>query len=164
MEKITSDNLQQAAAYTSTLPILEKSVVMDKIKSSQPVLFDSIAIQRELGHDPDNIQILFDMLLVISIALDQANLQIPTVTQGEYLTELSKFSKQMSFSAGLEPEQHAESQRQYRNHHSELTLLTWAQKVMTDAGFTDMGAAESKQLMLAGITLVNCVAQVLAKE
>jgi len=144
---ITRQTLQQVTNTESHLHLHDKAVMMENIQRENPVLFDSIAIQRELGHDPEYIQVLFDMLLKIQLAFELNN-----------KSELHKFSQQLSFGTGLSAEQHQQTIQQLHDTHKEPELLLWAQRIMTQAGFADMGTVESKQLTLAGITMVNCVA------
>ena len=158
MPTITHQILQQATTEESQLHLQDKTVVMEKIQSENPVLFDSIAIQRDLGHVPEYIQVLFDMLLKIQLAFDLNNKSLPVISQQSYLSELHKFSQQLSFGSGLSAEQHRQTIQQLHDTHKEPELLLWAHRTMTQAGFADMGTIESKQLTLAGITMVNCVA------
>ena len=81
MPTITHQILQQATTEESQLHLQDKTVVMEKIQSENPVLFDSIAIQRELGHDPEYIQVLFDMLLKIHLAFELYNKSLPVISQ-----------------------------------------------------------------------------------
>ena len=133
-------------------------MMMEKIQLKNPVLFDSIAIQRELGHDSEHIQVLFDMLLKIQLAFELTNKSLPVISQQSYLSELHKFSQQLSFGSGLGTEQHRQTIQKLHDTHKEPELLLWTQRIMTQAGFSNMGTTESKQLTLAGITMVNCVA------
>ena len=158
MPAITHQILQRATTTESQLHLHDKAAMMDKIQRDNPVLFDSIAIQRDLGHDPEYIQVLFDMLLKIQLAFDLNNKSLPVISQQSYLSELHKFSQQLSFGSGLSAEQHRQTIQQLHDTHKEPELLLWAQRTMTQAGFADMGTIESKQLTLAGITMVNCVA------
>jgi len=104
MPKITQATLQQAIDKEALLTLQQKSDWMEQIQQGNPVLFDSVAIQRELGHDPEHIQVLFDMLLTIFIAIELQGLQLTTISQQSYLSELRKFSQQLAFNRDLSKE------------------------------------------------------------
>ena len=158
MQKIPAHILQKAITEAETLHIQDKALVMQRIEQMQPVLFESVAIQRQLNHDPNNIQLLFDILLVLQLALDHAGIELQPISQNLYIAELNKFSQQLSFSAGLTRIQHQQAMQQYFQSHKEPALLNWAQQTMAQAGVADMGRSESKQLTVAAMTLVNCIA------
>lgn len=162
MPTITQATLQQAIDKEALLTLQQKSDWMEQIQQGNPVLFDSVAIQRELGHDPEHIQVLFDMLLTIFIAIELQGLKLTTISQQSYLSELHKFSQQLAFNRDLNKEQYQQTMQHYHDTHKEPQLLLWAQQTMTESGFADMGRDESKQLTLAGITMVNCVADALS--
>lgn len=137
----------------------EKVACMDEIQSEQPVLFESVAIQRQLGNEFDDMQVLFDLLLVIHLALRCEGIELETVSQQLHLTELRKFSEQMRFTHDLDANTYQQMMQQYHDDHAELALLVWVQRRMIEAGFADFGPSPTKHLMLAGVTMVNCVAE-----
>jgi len=142
------------------MSLQEKVSCMDELQTKQPVLFDSVAVQRQLGNELDDMQVLFDLLLVIHLALRIEEVELETVSQELHLAELRKFSEQMRFTQDLASNrQYQQVMQQYHDSHPELPLLVWAQKRMIEAGFADFGPSPTKHLMLAGVTLVNCVAK-----
>lgn len=136
----------------------DKVACMDEVQAEQPVLFESVAIQRQLGNEFDDIQVLFDLLLIIHLALKSESIELETVTQELHVAELRKFSEQLRFARDLDATGHQQVMQQYHENHAELPLLVWAQKRMIEAGIADFGPSPTKHLMLAGVTLVNCVA------
>jgi len=54
----------------------DKVHCMEEIRVAQPVLFESIEIQRQLGNELEDMQVLFDLLLTIHLALDNANISL----------------------------------------------------------------------------------------
>ena len=160
MPRISVDILQAAIAREAEMSLPDKVHCMEEIRIAQPVLFESIEIQRQLGNELEDMQVLFDLLLTIHLALDNADISLQPVTRELHLAELRKFSEHMNFTRDLNATQHQQVMQQYHNNHAELPLLLWAQKRMIDAGFADFGPAPVKHLMLAGVTLVNCIAAV----
>lgn len=140
------------------MSLQEKVRSMEEIQADQPVLFESVEIQRQLGNELEDMQVLFDLLLVIHLALQQAGIALQPVSRELHLAELRKFSEQMNFTRELDAAGYQQVMQQYHANHAEVPLLLWAQKRMIDAGFADFGPAPVKHLMLAGVTLVNCIA------
>ena len=158
MPRISVDTLQAAIERESEMSLQDKVHCMEEIRAAQPVLFESIEIQSQLGNELEDMQVLFDQLLTIHLALENVNIRLQPVTRELHLSELRKFSERMNFTRDLDAAQYQQVMQQYHNNHAELPLLLWAQKRMIDAGFADFGPAPVKHLMLAGVTLVNCVA------
>ena len=65
----------------------------------------------------------------------------------------------MRFTHDLDANTYQQMMQQYHDDHAELALLVWVQRRMIEAGFADFGPSPTKHLMLAGVTMVNCVAE-----
>ena len=68
------------------------------------------------------LQFLFDMLLTTVIAVELRGRQLPAVSQKICLSDLHKFSQQLTFTNGLSAEQYQQTMQHHHNMHKEPHL------------------------------------------
>jgi hypothetical protein len=109
-----------------------------------------------------DIDVLLNILIVLHLALNEAEIIISKVTEEELAHQLSLLKSTILFSEGLSDNLIKSSVNQYISNHKEPILLSYVIDTMQTAGFFEKKDENSKYLSQAGLNLVACIAN--AKE
>ncbi len=162
MAKVTANNLAQALQKVQSLNIKDKELICEEIYKEQPNLLSSILVQKQLGNSLQDVEVLLNILIVLHLSLNEAEVKLSKVTEEEQEHQLRLLKSTILFSEGLSDNLVKNSVNQYISNHKEPILLAYVIDTMQAAGFFEKKGESSKYLSQAGLNLVACIAN--AKE
>lgn len=158
MAKVTAKNLAHALHKVQSLNIKDKELICDEIYKEQPNLLASVLVQKQLGSSLQDVDVLLNILMVLHLALDDAEIILSKVTEDEQEHQLQLLKSTILFSEGLSDNLVKSSVNQYVSNHKEPILLSYVIDTMQAAGFFEKTYENSKYLTQAGLNLVACIA------
>ena len=158
MAKVTAKNLAHALQKVQSLNIKDKELICDEIYKEQPNLLASVLVQKQLGNSLQDVDVLLNILIVLHLALDDAEIILSKVTEDEQEHQLKLLKSTILFSEGLSDNLVKSSVNQYVSNHKEPILLSYVIDTMKAAGFFEKTDENSKYLTQAGLNLVACIA------
>ena len=163
MSKVSEINLAHALQKVQSLNIKDKELICDKIYKDQPNLLASVLVQQQLGNSLQDIDVLLNILIVLHLALNDAEITISKVTEEEQEHQLRILKSSILFSDGLSDNLVKSSVNQYISNHKEPILLAYVIDTMQAAGFFEKKHENSKYLSQAGLNLIACIANAKGK-
>ena len=136
----------------------QKEHVCDRIHAEQPNLLASVLALPRLGVSMQTVDVRLNILIVLTIAVDNSGQSLATVTEAEQERELQRLVAIVRFSEGLDAAAMAQSIQQTTAYKRESFLLAYVYDAIQRAGLTDVKDEAEKYAVLAAINLVNCMA------
>ncbi len=159
MTCIFPQNISEAIIKASAMTIVEKEAEFDVIYKEQPNLLASVIVQQQMGSALEQLDVLFNILLVVHLSLRAAGVQIPTVTVEEQDRQLRLFAARVRFSEGLEGPLFNQVLQQTLNDCPEEYLYAYVLNDIKQTGLAAVKTESAKYLIMAGLNLVNCISQ-----
>jgi hypothetical protein len=151
-------HLAAAITTAASMDIREKERVCDRIYAAQPNLLGSVLAQRSLGVSMPTIDVLFNILIVLYLAIEESGQLLAIVSEADQERELKRFTAAVRFTEGLGSDALAQSIEQTIAYRREKFLFAYVVGVLQRAGLTDLRSETSKYPILVAINLVNCIA------
>jgi hypothetical protein len=155
---ISEINLIRAIDKAQKLDIKDKELICDEIFIEQPNLLASVLVQQQMGNKLEEIDVLLDILIVLHLAVEESGKRIQKVSEEDQEHQLKVLSATIRFSEGMNNSLVQSSINQYIANHNEKLLLAYVLGAMKDAKFFENNKENSKYLIMAGVNLVNCIA------
>lgn len=140
------------------MTLTEQEVVIDRIYSTQPNLLASVLILQKLGNSMEHIGEILKILIVLHLALEFEKVEIVSVSEREQERELTRLVATIKFSEDLPNTLTSKSIQNYIENHKEKYALAFAYNVIATSGILALREENSKFLIMAGLNLVNCIA------
>ena len=155
---VSAEHLAHAISTAAKMDLKEKEQVCDAIFTMQPNLLGSVLVQKPFGASMETIDVLLNMLIVLHLAIDKSGQALATISEEEQRRQLELFAATVNFSEGMDDKSVSESIRQCAAYKREKFLLAYVIETMKHSGFFDDQAENAKYPIIAGINLVNCIA------
>ena len=158
MPMISEKNIACAIRKANAMDIESKETLCDEIFIDQPNLLASVLVQQQMGNELKEVDVLLNILMVLHMAIKESGNKISKITENEQEYQLKIFSATVKFTENMGNECINESLNQFINDHKERNLLAYVVGKMRGANFFENRKENSKYLIMAGINLVNCIA------
>jgi hypothetical protein len=151
-------HLAAAIGAVAAMDIGQKEQVCDRIHAEQPNLLASVLVLPRLRVSMQTVDVLLNVLIVLTLAVDRSGQSLATVTEVDQERELQRLVAMMRFSEGLDASSMAQSIQQTTAYRHESFLLAYVVDTLQRAGLMVINDEAAKYPMLAAINLVNCIA------
>ena len=158
MAQLSSEILTRAIKRAQNLSLTDKESACDEIFREQPNLLASVLVQQQMGNTLEEVDVLLNILIVLHLAVKVAGVRIGVISELQQEDHLAKLTASVIFSEGMDSHLVNSSIKQYISNHKEPIMLAYVTDTMKDAGFFENMKKCSKYLVLAGVNLVNCIA------
>ena len=158
MSEVTVKQLARAVKKAQKMDMQSKELLCDKIYIEQPCLLASVVVQKQMGNTMEDVDVLVNILIVLYLSLKESNREIAMITEQDQDYQLTMLYNSIIFAEGMNNEMVASSVEQYIANHKEPVLLAYVVDTMLQNGFHKNQADHSKYLLLAGMNLVECIA------
>ncbi len=155
--KLKVEVLAAAMRKVQAMDLDEVEKVTDIIYREQPNLLGAVLALHQMGHTPEQIEVLLNILLTIEVALKSVGIQLALVTEQQQHKQLARFTAHLQRFEKLNgAARDAESQK-YQATIKEKCLVAYVIGTMKEAGFTRQFGESGKNLILVGNMLINCI-------
>ena len=158
MAMISEIYLIRAIDKAQKLNIKDKELICDEIFIEQPNLLASVLAQQQMGNTLEEVDVLLNILIVLHLAVKESGKRILKISEEDQDHQLKVLSATMKFSEGMNSSLVDSSINQYVANHDERFLLAYVIGAIKDAKFLENNMESSKYLIMAGVNLVNCIA------
>ena len=158
LPKLSIENVADSVALAAKMSLKEKETQFDEIYKEQPNLLASVLVLHKMGRTYEEMDVLFHILLVIHLSLKESGTKIETVSEDLQEQQLTRYIGHVKFMDDLTDKDQERALSDYMENHGEMPLMAYAITQMREAGFPYKRDEDSKQLMLCGMNLVNCIA------
>ena len=158
MPKLSIKNVADSVAQVTQMNLKEKEKQFDIIHKEQPNLLASILVLHKMGRTYEEMDVLFHILLVAHLALKTSDTPIEMISEDLQEQQLARYIGHVKFMDGLSENDRDRALSDYMESHDEMPLMAYVIKQMKVAGFPYKQDEDSKQLMLCGMNIVNCIA------
>ncbi len=155
---ISAAHLAASIVAVKAMDVRQKERVCDRIHAEQPNLLASVLALPRLGVSMQTVDNLFNMLIVLTLAIDNSGQRLATVIEADQERELQRLVATVRFSEGLDAAAMGQSIQQTTAYKRESFLLAYVYDAIQRAGLTDVKDEAAKYAILAAINLVNCMA------
>lgn len=156
--RVDQESLERAVDAYEKMTLKEQESVADRIYLSQPNLLASALVLQRFGNSMEHIGEILKILIVLQLALEFKGVKIASVSEQEQDRELNRLVATIKFSEDLSAQLQSKSIQNYIEHHKEKYALAFAYNTMSTAGIFALKEENSKFLVMAGLNLVNCIA------
>ena len=104
------------------------------------------------------VDVLLDILIVLTLAVDNSGQSLATVTEADQERELQRLVARVRFSKGLDASSMVQSIQQTTAYRRESLLLAYVFDAIKRTGLTDIKDEAAKYPILSALNLVNCIA------
>lgn len=118
----------------------------------------SVLALPRLGVSMQTVDALLEVLIVLTLAVDNSGQRLATVTEVDQERELQRLVAMMRFSEGLDASSMAQSIQQTKAYKHESFLLAYVFDILKRSGLTEVKDETAKYPGLAAINLVSCIA------
>ncbi len=136
----------------------QKEQVCDRIHAEQPNLLASVLALPRLRVSMQTVDVLLNVLIVLTLAVDNSGQSLATVTEVDQERELQRLVAIMRFSGGLDASSVAPSIQRTTAYRHESHILAYVFGSLQRAELTEITDEAAKYPILAAINLVNCIA------
>ena len=158
MSMISEANIASAIRAVSAMDTKKKEILCDEIFVEQPNLLASVLVQQQMGNELQEIDVLLNILMVLHIAVKESGQKISKITEKEQEHQMKLFSAIVKFTEGMKDIFIEASLNEFIENHKESNLLSYIIGTMRSANFFENRKESSKYLIMAGVNLVNCIA------
>jgi len=158
LSKLSIKNIADSVAQITQMNLKEKEEQFDIIHKEQPNLLTSILALHKMGRTYEEMDVLFHILLVAHLALKPSDTTIELISKDLQEQQLARHTGHIKFMDDLSEEDRDRALSDYMENHDEMPLMAYAIKQMKVAGFPYKQDEDSKQLVLCGMNIVNCIA------
>ncbi len=151
-------HLAAAIVAVKAMDVRQKEQVCDRIHAEQPNLLASVLALPRLGVSMQTVDVVLNILIVLTLAIDNSGQRLATVTETDQERELQRLVAIVRFSEGLDAAAMGQSIQQTTAYKRESVLLAYVYDTIQRAGLTDVTDEAAKYAILAAINLVNCMA------
>ena len=155
---VSAAHLAAAIAAVVAMDIGQKEQVCHRVHAEQPSLLASVLALPRLSVSMLTVDVLLNVLIVLTLAVDNSGQRLATVTEVDQERELQRLVAIMRFSEGLDATSMVQSIQQTTACRHESYLLAHVVDTLRRAGLTDTRVEAAKYPILAAINLVNCLA------
>lgn len=155
---VSEAHLAAAIVAVKAMAVREKEQVCDRIHAEQPNLLASVLALPRLGVSMQTVDVVLNILIVLTLAIDNSGQRLATVTEADQERELQRLVAIVRFSDGLDAAAMAQSIQQTTAYKREGFLLAYVYDAIQRAGLADVKDEPAKFAILAAINLVNCIA------
>lgn len=155
---VTIGHLAAAVKAAAAMSIKEKEQVCDTLYAEQPNLLASVLVLPSLGASMETVDVLLNILIVLHLAVETSGQVLAIVSEEDQERQLRRFTAAVRFTEGLDAGSFAQSIQQTTAYKKEKFLFAYVLDTMQRAGFSDEPSESAKYPMMAGINLVNCIA------
>jgi hypothetical protein len=160
MSRISIDTLNVAKSKIEAMDLRQKELLLDEIFQNQPHLLGLVLVQQTLGVSLEKIDFLLNILLNCFQAMKESGLKWPKISEDEIERQMDRFVATVNFAVDLGSALQDQSIQQYAEGHHEIALLAYVQ-AETESWLKRIKTEESdKNLIIAAMTFVNCIASV----
>jgi hypothetical protein len=161
MSRISAKDLATAIRKVGQMSLAKKEALAEKIRHSQPQLLALGLIASRFGVPPASLETLLNIMLVCYQSMLESRHGWPAITEPEVESQLTRWIGAVQFADLVGPNAN-EAIKQYIDQHAERPLLAyvvsevnlWLKERATQGNAAD----EDRFVIMAGITMVNCIA------
>lgn len=157
--RIRAEHIANAVRRYRALPRKDVAARVDALHGRQPNLLASVAVQTQFGASSHTLEFLLEVLIVCDLAVQEAGVVWPTVSEAEQERHLARLTARVTRSDSLGTA--APSSRDVREH-PEPALLAWVvgscQAWLTRTAAAHAEREADKYVLLAALTFVECIA------
>jgi hypothetical protein len=163
MGRIALEHVATAVLKVRSMPMAQKTAVIDEIYVKQPNLLASCVAQARLGADEQTVEFLLNLLLTCYVAMRESGFDWPLISEAHQERELQRTVGAVLFSEQLtDPTAVNAARTQYIAAHPEQPLLALViaecNQWMRDLAKRKAEKESDKYVMMASVNLVNCIA------
>ncbi len=155
---VSEAHLAAAIVAVRAMDVRQKEQVCDRIHAEQPNLLASVLALRRLGVSMQTVDVVLNILIVLTLAVDNSGQRLATVTEADQERELQRLVAIVQFAKGLDAAAMGQSIQQTTAYKREGFLLAYVYDAIQRTGLTDVKDEAAKYAILAAINLVNCMA------
>lgn len=155
---VSAAHLAAAIGAVAAMDLGQKEQICDRIHAEQPNLLASVLVLPRLKVSMQTVEIVLNMMIVLTLAVDKSGQRLATVTEVDQERELQRLVAMMRFSEGLDASSMAQSIQQTTAYRHESYLLAYVVDTLQCTGLAEIKDEAAKYPVLAAINLVNCIA------
>jgi hypothetical protein len=155
---VSEAHLAAAIRTAASMDIAQKERVCDRVYTEQPNLLGSVLVLKSLGVPMTTVDVVLNILIVLTLAVDQSGQRLMKVTEADQERELQRLVAMMRFTEGMDAPTMTQSIEQTTAYRREKFLLAYVIDTLQRAGLAAVRDDASQYSFLAAINLVNCIA------
>lgn len=136
----------------------QKERLADEVFQKQPHVLASCLAQKRLGVCLEKMEFLVELMLICFQAMEESGLNWQLITEDEQERQLARFVGAVRFGEDLPANLRERAMAQYIEGHPEKELLAFVQLETTRWLQRIVPEESDKYVVLAAMTLVNCIA------
>jgi len=156
---ISSRNLVDAALRVERMGFSERERLAEEVHTQQPNLFYSVLVLQRYGATLVQVEVVLNILLVFHEAMKFSGSTWPVISEDVQERCLTRISGRVRFIEGLSPQLQAKTIADAVGDHPEQPLLAYVLGKFEESGLLGVKTEPEKMLMLAALSLVECIAQ-----
>ncbi len=162
MSRITTPVLVRSIQQVRGMTLAQKEQLMDDMFRSQPTLLSACIVQHKMGIPFEKMEFLMELIFICFQGMKESGLTWPLIDENQWERQLELLVANVKFTEGSSNDLHRQSLQQYIEGHSEKMLFAFVMGELLP-WLDQCGLAEDHEryVMLAAITAVNCIANVL---
>ena len=159
MASISNRNLVDAVLRVERMSSKERERLANEVHARQPNLFYSLLVLQRYGATLVHIEVVLNLLLVFYEAMKINGSDWPVVSEDLQERCLKRVSGRARFIEGLSPPLQMQATVDAVGDHPEQKLLAYVVGKFNDSDLLGIKTEAEKMLMLAALTLVECIAE-----
>jgi len=158
LPRISRQTLVRAVVKVQAMSVTEKEQLADEVFKKQPHVLAACLVQKQLGVSLENMEFLVELMLICFQAMKESGLTWPLITEDEQERQLARYVGAVRFGEDLPAGLRERAMAQYIEAHPENELLAFVQVETTKWLERIVPDESDKYVVLAAMTLVNCIA------
>lgn len=156
---LSMEHIGNAYLQLQGMDLGQRETLADEIHAAQPNLFFSVLVLNRYGASPVQLEVVLNLLFVFHLAMKSTGKVWPMVTEDIQERCLKRLTARMRFIEGLTSEQETVVQSALVDH-PEPWMLSFAYGELKAHRLLGIATDAEKYLVLAGLNLVECIAEV----
>ncbi len=156
--EINQDHFRIAIENFEKISDLQANERLDQLLIKQPAIFSAIHNLEKYGPFKEEIPLLLEMLLIIFEALKVANIEIPTITEEEYQSQINQTLELVLSNSDKNDKDIEQSTVEFFSKISNNLIFLFANHDMIECGFLNFESENSEQLYMTGLNIAVCIA------
>jgi hypothetical protein len=158
MTRISRQTLVSAVVKVQAMSVKEKEQLAGEVFKKQPHVLASCLVQKQLGVCLEKMEFLVELMLICFQAMKESGLTWPLITEDEQERQMARYVGAVPFGEDLTANLRDRAMAQYVEAHPEKELLAFVQGETTRWLQRTVPDETDKYVVLAAMTLVNCIA------
>jgi hypothetical protein len=158
--RISVKTLATAVNKVRGMTFQQKEHLGDEIHRMQPDLLGSVIVMHRLGVSYAKIEFLLEIVWICYQAMKESGLVWPKITVDDFDRQATIYIATVKFGENLSEPLQLQLMQQFIDGHPEQYLLAFVQDALAQWMARIIPEESDKHIMLAAITVVNCIAYI----